>query len=593
MPVCIRKSSALPQSSGYFSPVNKTIAITLLIFSSSLAIAQRTSPASPIPDPFPDEHKAPSAAEMDRMAPANPASKSSAAKNSSEDDACLLPPLNLTSSPAVSIAELEVAPQARNEYRKACSSIKKKKYTDAEKHLRNSVSRSPKYAAAWVTLGQVLTAEGQTDEALRDCIQGFTANTTYVPAYLCAADIAARQRLWDEVLRLSGRAIELDPSANAVAYEYHAAALLNLHQWPAAEKNALRAAEIDTNHREPRVHFVLAQIYEAKGDSLKEVAQLLEYLKYADNPADISMAKQALSRFESQAGKLGNGDQPSDAILRDTIQASASRWAPSEIDERIPPVISDDPCPLPQILQQASNRTLDFIENLHSFSANERIEQADFDKNGKRRLLNTDEVNYVVQIAQGSSGYPTVEEYRSETGGRKTAAMIDYGIAASALIFHPTHIGNFAFRCEGLTDLRGSPAWQLHFEENLDPGKSFIAIKIGRFVYLPRLKGRAWIARDSYEVLQIETDLVSPIPEIDLQLQHMVVKYAPVEFPKRQVRLWLPEDTAVYLAYRGHRYERIHKFSQFQLFSVDSSESIKGAIAGKDGPSHYAHDSSN
>jgi Tfp pilus assembly protein PilF len=68
-----------------------------------------------------------------------------------------------------------------------------------------------------------------------------------------------------------------------------------------AEKSALRALEIDKNNGEPRVHFVLAQIYEAKGDSENEVAQLREYLKFATNPEDIAMVKQYLSQLE--AGK--------------------------------------------------------------------------------------------------------------------------------------------------------------------------------------------------------------------------------------------------------------------------------------------------
>jgi hypothetical protein len=276
------------------------------------------------------------------------------------------------------------------------------------------------------------------------------------------------------------------------------------------------------------------------------------------------------------------GVHPIDGSLRDLVP-SIPHWAPADIDERVPPVTSDAPCPLAQILQQSSNRTQDLIKSLHRFTANERIELTDTDKNGKRRLLKAEEVTYVVQIAQNSSGYPSVEEYRSGTSGRPPAAVIDTGIAASALIFHPTLIGNFDFRCEGLTQLRDSPAWQLHFEERAAPNESFSEIKVRHSVYSLRLKGRAWIAKDNDEVLRIETDLQSPIPQINLQVEHTVIDYAPVEFPKRQVRLWLPEDTAVYLVYRGHHYETTHQFSQFQLFSVDSSESIKAV---KDGSLH-------
>jgi hypothetical protein len=84
----------------------------------------------------------------------------------------------------------------------------------------------------------------------------------------------------------------------AVAYDYHAAANFNLHNLPAAEKSALRAAEIDKSNTDPRVHFLLAQIYEAKGDRAGEAAQLREYLKYASDPKDVAMVKQFLSELD-------------------------------------------------------------------------------------------------------------------------------------------------------------------------------------------------------------------------------------------------------------------------------------------------------
>jgi hypothetical protein len=60
------------------------------------------------------------------------------------------------------------------------------------------------------------------------------------------------------VLKLSSGALEIDPSTDAVAYEYDAAANLMSNNLVAAEKSALRALEIDKNNIEPRVHFVLA-----------------------------------------------------------------------------------------------------------------------------------------------------------------------------------------------------------------------------------------------------------------------------------------------------------------------------------------------
>jgi hypothetical protein len=82
---------------------------------------------------------------------------------------------------------------------------------------------------------------------------------------------------------------------------------------------------------------------------------------------------------------------------------------------------------------------------------------------------------------------------------------------------------------------------------------------------------------------------VSPIPEIGLQLEHMIIVYAPVEFQKSHVRLWLPESASLYIEHHGHRYERVHSFSQFQLFAVDAAEAIKEPTAGKDGTVTETH----
>jgi tetratricopeptide (TPR) repeat protein len=509
---------------------------------------------------------------MDRI---NPKNRSPIADGKATEENCLLPPLASITSPSVGAAQLQISANARTEYEKACRARRGKKASDAEKHLQKAVIESPKYAAAWVTLGQVLGLERRVDEARRACLQGITVDTTYVPAYLCLADIAARERGWDEVLRFTARAIELDPSSNAVAYEYHAAALLNLHDVAAAEKSGVRAVEIDFKHSEPRALFVLAQIYEAKGDTASEAAELREYLKYAKDSPDTVFIKQALAKLESSSGPVGDST-PLRAVF-ETPRVPTPRWAPVDVDEWIPPVLSAAACPLPKILEQARNRTEDLIDNLQRFSATERIELTDTGRNGRKRGSSAAEVNYVAEISQTSHGYPKVDEYRSGADEGQ-ASMLDSGIAAFALIFHSTHIDNFQFRCEGLTELRGASAWQLHFEESADLNKAFTAIHVGRSVYLPRFKGRAWIAASSGEVLRIETDLLSPIPQIDLQLEHMVIDYAPVEFPTRQIRLWLPRSTDIYLAYRGHHYQRAHTFSRFQLFSVDSSETIRNKL---------------
>src|SRR5215471_11554136 len=212
------------------------------------------------------------------------------------------------------------------------------------------------------------------------------------------------------------------------------------------------------------------------------------------------MVQQYLSNLEKQTGAMPRTDHPAEES--DQADSTPIPWAPPDIDASVPPVLSDSStCPLPEILKQASNHTLDLIDNMRRFSASEQIEQIEIDRNGKRHSSGTEVINYVVEIEEKSSGYPSVREYRAGSNQIRQAGIVDSGGAVFALIFHPSHIGNFEFRCEGLTDMEHSPAWQVHFVEGDDPNKVFTAIKIGGAIHLPGFKGRAWISADGYNVL--------------------------------------------------------------------------------------------
>ena len=217
--------------------------------------------------------------------------------------ACFLPPLNSVSPATVGVVDLQVPWKPQYEYQSGCDALRKKKIADAEKHLRKAIEQYEKYAAAWVLLGQLLETQQKADEARDACSKSLNASATYLPAYLCLTYISSRQKNWDDALKFSTRVLELDPSTNPVAYALNATANLNLHHLAEAEKSALKALEIDVRNSEPRIHFLLAQIYAAKGDRPNTAAQLREYLKFAKDPDDIAMVKNNLAKLDGPVAK--------------------------------------------------------------------------------------------------------------------------------------------------------------------------------------------------------------------------------------------------------------------------------------------------
>jgi len=267
------------------------------------------------------------------------------------------------------------------------------------------------------------------------------------------------------------------------------------------------------------------------------------------------------------------------AAAVDRTGHETSNWAPPDVDQSIPPVTTDVPCPLPEVVARASQRVEELVVNMQRFSATERAQFVEFDKKGVSHNVATAVFSYVAYIHEVRPGQLTVEEYRNDSVGVQSfpTRLATTGTAAFALIFHPHYIKDFTVTCEGLAQFNGHPAWQLHFAQRPDRSNNFRGYRVAAAYYRVKLRGRAWISQDSHEVLRLETDLLAPIPEIPLLKEHISIDYGPVYFPKRDLRLWLPQSTDIFMDYRSHRYHHQHSFSDFKLFWVDTEDRAEGS----------------
>jgi hypothetical protein len=492
------------------------------------------------------------------------------------DDTCLLPPLTLVRSSLVSAAALAIPAKAKKEYLSACGALKEKKADVAEKRLRKAVQEYSKYSAAWVTLGQLLATQDHTDEARSACSQGSTVEPNYLPAYLCLADLAAREKAWTDVLHFSNRAIELDPAATPIAYEYNAAANLRIDRLDAAEKSALRALAMDKTDSDPRLHFLLAQIYETKGDRIQEIAQLREFLKLTKNPEDIAAVQQVLAQLEKSsvsdppnedrsAEKMGPGESSRESVA---IPDSLTRSAP--IDE------GPSSCHMDTLLPQIEHRLQEFVDDVQKFTATELLVYESFNGSGRVVYSELSKYDYLVQIEQSSPGLLDVNEYQHRRSPSEESRMTiaTAGLPALPLIFHPYYAGDFSMDCEGFTNFNGKPAWQIHFRQRADKPSRIRSYRIGvaGAAYPLDLEGRAWFLAENNQIVKLETDLVKTIPEIQLTLDHASAEYGPVHFKSRGIDVWLPLAAEFVCERKGKRTHQRVTFTDYLLFAIDNQQ---------------------
>ena len=501
----------------------------------------------------------------------------------------------------VSATSMNAPHKARKAYEAALALLRKQKEDAAQSELEKAVAIYPRYAVAWARLGWIYQRQNRLDDARAAFSQAQAADDKFVPAYIGLTSIAVRQSKWAEAEKVSHRATELDGVDFPLGFYYNAVANLELGEIDKAESSARMAERLDVRNSLPQIKLLLGQILARKRDYAAAAEELTLYLKLAPSGANLEGVRQQLAELQ----KLATQPQPpADAqtaasappssvasqtaevqLAKVTLEEAAKAapvpmtspetWAPPDVDEVVPPARSNVPCSVQEVVRAAGIRAKELMDNLQQFSATEAIEHVSIDKQGDSRHAESAVFKYVAQLRVVGPGELEIKEYRNGKASRSQsfpAQIATEGMAAHALLFHPSIVGDLTVTCEGLSSVHGKPAWQLHFVQLPNRRGHFREYHTQKGWFPVLLKGRAWIAADTYNVLRMETDLAQPVDAIALRKDHVIIDYRPVPFPKRKVQLWLPESTDLYVELNGQRLHRRHTFSDFELFWVDVNE---------------------
>ena len=253
-------------------------------------------------------------------------------------------------------------------------------------------------------------------------------------------------------------------------------------------------------------------------------------------------------------------------------------WLPPDVDEKEPAAELTGTCSLDEVVQNAEKRILEFVHDVDRFTATESLRHESINKHGRASARAVRKFDYVVSIQEIRQGHLGVTEYRNGGSAQNEFpdGIVTSGLPALVLILHPYYAPNYEMACEGLSRLNDRPAWKVHFRQRPDKPNELKTYRYGinGASYSVGLKGRIWIAADSYQILKMETDLVAPAPQIQLLAEHTTIEYGPVKFHEGDVNLWLPQNAEVYFAWRGRQVHRRHSFDNYMLFTVNDKQKI-------------------
>ena len=415
-------------------------------------------------------------------------------------------------------------------------------WAQARSFLEKVLLLSPNHLGALLSLGGTLVQEQKPAEAAYYFGRAVEAEPTSWRAHAALADARMRQGLLRESIHEAERALELG----------HGQAEIVL---------PLLARALQLQGDEQQAALVFSRYLEGRG---KDAARMPTSLPHDSLGPDFSKALAALT---------------STPPVQMNTSLLFSNWLPPDVDEIVPPVEPGVACNLDDVLSQAGKRVQEFVVNVDQFTATEGVTHETINRFGMVSQPKKFEFNYLVSIKENRPGLLSVEEYRN-SHYRETDfpdGIATTGLPALMLIFHPYYAQGFSMTCEGLAHLKGQAAWQVYFRQRPDKPSVIRSYQTGGpqgRVYAGSLKGRAWIAADSFQIVRLETDIIYPVPQIRLVADHAAIEYGPVHFRTRNLDMWLPQTAEVFYDWRGRRSHRRHSFQNYLLYSVDDKQQI-------------------
>lgn len=477
-----------------------------------------------------------------------------------------------------------LAPKVQKELRAGLEAMRAGKFDEARKELALASHHAPNNPDVNYLLGilaqqagDASTAKGYWEKALAQFPNHVFSLVALADASLTQSDLPAAKGYLD-------RALAADSSSGRAHFLY-ARVDLQVAAFQQAAQQAQQAIDLDKEDANA-ARLILAKAQIGQHEREEAIVTLNALFKAGPTDAQSENAHHLLDALNKAVAEPASPSQATSAALAlpDIAKSPAppllpppTQWMPADVDEKTPPVQPGVSCPLAKVLEGAGKRVVEFTKAVDHFSATEFLEHQVIDRRGVAISSQDRKFNYLVSIQEIRPGYLNVDEYRDGSMGYEMFpdGLATIGLPSIILMFHPVNVGDYQMTCEGLGSWRGTAAWQVHFRHRDETRSPIRTYKIGGHVYPVPLKGRAWIGTGNFQVLRIETDLRSPMPEIKLLAEHQELDYGPVRFKDRDLQLWLPADTDIYFDYRGKRVHRRHSFSDFLLFSVDDKQKIE------------------
>ena len=197
----------------------------------------------------------------------------------------------------ISATTAQAPASARKALEKGQQQQKQGKWDDAQKSLEKAVAIYPKFAAAWFELGRVQMQRNDPPGARHSFQQSIAADSKYLNPYLGLTQLAQREQNWQELAEVSDKLLALNPASFPDVWLSNSLANYFLQNFAAAEKSARRGLQLDTEHRVPKLEYLLGMVLFKKPDYQGAAQHLRAFLSLTTKPAEVAEAQKQLDEI--------------------------------------------------------------------------------------------------------------------------------------------------------------------------------------------------------------------------------------------------------------------------------------------------------
>jgi tetratricopeptide (TPR) repeat protein len=477
-----------------------------------------------------------------------------------------------------------LSPKLQKELSRAVEALHANNFDAAQRHLDVAYRLAPSNPQVNYMQGLLADRRGNAAAAQASWEKTISLDPKHNLALLGLASLLVHRSDFAGARGYLERVLQNDPNSWR-AHQLLSVVCVRQANYPEAITHAERSLELGKGQANI-ARLTLAEALIAQNQAERAEATLQAFLKAGPPPAQAEMANRMVQKLKSApipVERSATGDsapsvEPASLVNLPLLKPDLPTWLPANVDDSVPAVEDGISCPTQEILDGTASRVQEFMSSVDRITATEILDHQVLNEWGLPMRQEKRSFDYVVSISKIREGYLTVQEYRngSQDLGVFPDAIATTGLPAAVLVFHPYYREDYDMKCEGLGRWKGGFAWQIHFAQKQDKSSRIRGYRPG--LNSPTtpvaLKGRAWIAKNTFQVVRIETDLQAPMPEIRYLAEHMDIEYGPVKFKKQNETMWLPVTADIYFSLRGRRIRRKNMFQNYLLFSVDEKQTI-------------------